>query len=107
MDYLNALEEAWGMDDTSEKVKLLEQAIASADMYNDVESAVEARELLIETCLTAGFPKKQLKAFSWLVKKWEDDDSSVDTFDLFEIINGLANRLLHLMKYQKHKLTGF
>lgn len=30
MDYLNALEEAWGMDDTSEKVKLLEQAIASA-----------------------------------------------------------------------------
>lgn len=56
MDYLNALEEAWGMDDTSEKVKLLEQAIASADMYNDVESAVEARELLIETCLTAGFP---------------------------------------------------
>ncbi|MBC2184892.1 hypothetical protein HCB28_01725 [Listeria sp. FSL L7-0253] len=82
MDYLNALEEAWGMDDNAEKVKLLEQAIASADMYNDVESAVEARELLIETCLTAGFPKKQLKAFGWLVKKWEDDNSSVDTFDL-------------------------
>ncbi|MBC2101420.1 tetratricopeptide repeat protein [Listeria marthii] len=82
MDYLNALEEAWGMDDNAEKVKLLEQAITSADMYNDVESAVEARELLIETCLTAGFPKKQLKAFGWLVKKWEDDNSSVDTFDL-------------------------
>ncbi|ECJ9734885.1 hypothetical protein [Listeria monocytogenes] len=112
MDYLNALEEAWGMDDTSEKVKLLEQAIVSADMYNDVESAVEARELLIETCLTAGFPKKQLKAFSWLVKKWEDDDSSVDTFDLFwnykwiseqiatfdEIPKTQINRLLEDMK---------
>lgn len=60
MDYLNDIEEAWGMDDNAEKVKILERAIASADMYNDVENGIEARDMLIDTCLTAGFPKKTI-----------------------------------------------
>ncbi|MBF2387991.1 hypothetical protein [Listeria welshimeri] len=85
MDYLNDLESVWGMDDTSEKVKVLERIIAGADLYNNIEDGIEAREMLIETCFTVGFPKKQLQAFSWLIKKWEDVDSDyyIDTDDLF------------------------
>ncbi|MBC2290645.1 hypothetical protein HCB34_09140 [Listeria welshimeri] len=85
MDYLNDLESVWGMDDTPEKVKVLERIIAGADLYNNIEDGIEAREMLIETCFTIGFPKKQLQAFSWLIKKWEDVDSDyyIDTDDLF------------------------
>ncbi|MBC1611858.1 hypothetical protein HB946_03650 [Listeria welshimeri] len=85
MDYLNDLESVWGMDDTPEKVKVLERVIAGADLYNNIEDGIEAREMLIETCFTVGFPKKQLQAFSWLIKKWEDVDSDyyIDTDDLF------------------------
>ncbi|MBC1454143.1 hypothetical protein HB767_04125 [Listeria welshimeri] len=85
MDYLNDLESVWGMDDTPEKVKVLERIIAGADLYNNIEDGIEAREMLIDTCLTVGFPKKQLQAFSWLIKKWEDVDSDyyIDTDNLF------------------------
>ncbi|ECB9821904.1 hypothetical protein FL865_10290 [Listeria monocytogenes] len=85
MDYLNDLESVWGMDDTPEKIKVLERIIAGADLYNNIDDGIEARDLLIDTCLTAGFPKKQLQAFSWLIKKWEDKDSDayIDTEDLF------------------------
>lgn len=71
MDYLNDLESVWGMDDTPEKVKVLERIIAGADLYNNIEDGIEAREMLIDTCLTVGLPKKQLQAFSWLIKKWK------------------------------------
>ncbi|MBC1641266.1 hypothetical protein HCJ01_06185 [Listeria welshimeri] len=85
MDYLNGLESVRGMDDTPEKVKVLERIIAGADLYNNIEDGIEARKMLIETCFTIGFPKKQLQAFSWLIKKWEDVDSDyyIDTDDLF------------------------
>ncbi|MBC2253533.1 hypothetical protein HCB19_12375 [Listeria welshimeri] len=85
MDYLNDLESVWGMEDTPEKVKVLERIISGADLYNNIEDGIEAREMLIETCFTVGFPKKQLQAFSWLIKKWEDVDSDyyIDTDDLF------------------------
>ncbi|MBC1318739.1 hypothetical protein HBP58_02380 [Listeria welshimeri] len=85
MDYLNDLESVWGMDDTPEKVKVLERIIAGADLYNNIEDDIEAREMLIESCFTVGFPKKQLQAFSWLIKKWEDVDSDyyIDTDNLF------------------------
>ncbi|MBC1433296.1 hypothetical protein HB794_11515 [Listeria welshimeri] len=85
MDYLNDLESVWGMDDTPEKVKVLERIISGADLYNNIEDGIEAREMLIETCFTVGLPKKQLQAFSWLIKKWEDVDSDyyIDTDDLF------------------------
>ncbi|MBC1698350.1 hypothetical protein HB969_03745 [Listeria welshimeri] len=77
MDYLNDLESVWGMDDTPEKVKVLEHLIAAADAHNDVQNGIYARDLLVETCLTMGFTKKQLQAFSWIIKKWESEDSDV------------------------------
>ncbi|MBC1644858.1 hypothetical protein HB958_10200 [Listeria welshimeri] len=82
MDYLNDLESVWGMDDTPEKVKVLERIIAGADLYNNIEDGIEARKMLIGI---TGFPKKQLQAFSWLIKKWEDVDSNyyIDTNNLF------------------------
>ncbi|MBC1518544.1 hypothetical protein HB877_06290 [Listeria welshimeri] len=78
MDYLDDLEEACNMDNTLEKVKVLERIIASADMYNDVASGINARIVLIETCLITGFFKNHLQAFSWLIKKWEKDVSCID-----------------------------
>ncbi|PDD33514.1 hypothetical protein A4P45_07805, partial [Listeria monocytogenes] len=84
MDYLNDTQTVWGMEDTPEKIKVLERIITGADAHNDVESGIEARDMLIETCLTVGFPKKQLQAFSWLISKWEDEDNDVyiDSEDL-------------------------
>ncbi|MBC1389955.1 hypothetical protein JL739_03455 [Listeria welshimeri] len=82
MDYLNVIEIAWNMDDTPEKEKLLEQAITIADKYNDLKTSVEAREMLITSYMTTGFPKKQLQAFSWLINKWEEGTGCIDTYDL-------------------------
>ncbi|MBC1983825.1 hypothetical protein [Listeria booriae] len=83
MNYLEDLETAWQMrDDDPARIKVLEQAILGADMYNDIPNGIEARDMLIDTCLYVGFPKKQLQAFSWLVKKFEEDCPDVDGFDL-------------------------
>ncbi|ARM72592.1 TPA_asm: hypothetical protein GIN74_02625 [Listeria monocytogenes] len=83
MSYLEDLETAWQMNENDpERIKVLERAIASADMYNDLQSSVEARDMLIDTCYLVGMPKKQLQAFSWLVKKWEKDDTYIDGYDL-------------------------
>ncbi|EEJ0015598.1 hypothetical protein [Listeria innocua] len=106
MDYLNDIEEAWGMDDNAEKVKILERAIASADMYNDVENGIEARDMLIDTCLTAGFPKKQLQAFSWLVKKWEDDAAYIDAYDLLWKYKWISEHVPTFDEVSKAQIDG-
>ncbi|ECL7896811.1 TPA: hypothetical protein LWI60_002367 [Listeria innocua] len=106
MDYLNDIEEAWGMEDTAEKVKILERAIASADMYNDVENGIEARDMLIDTCLTAGFPKKQLQAFSWLVKKWEDDAAYIDAYDLLWKYKWISEHVPTFDEVSKAQIDG-
>ncbi|UHP11012.1 hypothetical protein LAX80_004330 [Listeria marthii] len=81
MDYLQDLETVWKMADTSEKVNLLEQLITAADKCKDLPSGIYARDLLVETCLTMGFSKKQLQAFYWIIKKWEDADNNVYYID--------------------------
>ncbi|MBC2182481.1 hypothetical protein HCB33_03800 [Listeria sp. FSL L7-0233] len=84
MDYFNEKKTVLRMADTPEKIKALERIITSADAHNDVEIGRWARDFLVEVCLTVGFPKKQLQAFSWLISKWEDKDNDVyiDTEDL-------------------------
>ncbi|MCD2246908.1 hypothetical protein LAX74_005040 [Listeria marthii] len=84
MDYFNEKKTVLRMADTPEKIKALERIITSADAHNDVEIGRWARDFLIDVCLTVGFPKKQLQAFSWLISKWEDEDNDVyiDTEDL-------------------------
>ncbi|MDT0016232.1 hypothetical protein QJV03_03415 [Listeria swaminathanii] len=84
MDYFNEKKTVLRMADTPEKIKALERIITSADAHNDVEIGRWARDFLIDVCLTVGFPKKQLQAFSWLISKWEGEDNDVyiDTEDL-------------------------
>lgn len=83
MNYLNLLEEAYELDEMSEaRLPLLEEVIREADLARDIETAVEARWLLIDTCLYVGFPKKQLIAFSWLINLYESSEGKVDVFDL-------------------------
>ncbi|HDU1143156.1 TPA: hypothetical protein REU63_001141, partial [Listeria monocytogenes] len=108
MDYLNDLESVWGMDDTPEKIKVLERIIAGADLYNNIDDGIEARDLLIDTCLTAGFPKKQLQAFSWLIKKWEDKDSDayIDTEDLFWKYKWISEHVPTFDEVSKAQIDG-
>ncbi|MDT0013615.1 hypothetical protein [Listeria cossartiae] len=82
MDYLVDFDMSWDLEDGPERIKLLERVIAGADAHNDMDTAIEARDILIDTCSVVGFPKKQLQAFSWLAKLWEDDASIYDTRDL-------------------------
>ncbi|MBC2101421.1 hypothetical protein IBB80_01440 [Listeria marthii] len=82
MDYLVDFDMSWDLEDGPERIKLLERVIAGADAHNDMDTAIEARDILIDTCSAVGFPKKQLQAFSWLAKLWEDDASNYDTQDL-------------------------
>lgn len=83
MDYLVDFDMSWDLEDGPERIKLLERVIAGADAHNDISTAIEARDILIEVCSKVGFAKKQLQAFSWLVKIWEEDERNYDTHDLF------------------------
>ncbi|EAD0069994.1 hypothetical protein NB52_04405 [Listeria monocytogenes] len=83
MDYLVDFDMSWDLEDGPERIKLLERVIAGADVHNDISTAIEARDILIEVCSKVGFAKKQLQAFSWLVKIWEEDERNYDTHDLF------------------------
>ncbi|MBC1339686.1 hypothetical protein HB802_00135 [Listeria welshimeri] len=105
MDYLNDLESVWGMDDTPEKVKVLERIIAGADLYNNIEDGIEARKMLIGI---TGFPKKQLQAFSWLIKKWEDVDSNyyIDTNNLFWYYKWICANVPTFNEVSKAQIDG-
>ncbi|EAF1852413.1 hypothetical protein CIL24_03910 [Listeria monocytogenes] len=108
MDYLNDTQTVWGMEDTPEKIKVLERIITGADAHNDVESGIEARDMLIETCLTVGFPKKQLQAFSWLISKWEDEDNDVyiDSEDLLWKYKWISEHVPTFDEVSKAQIDG-
>ncbi|WP_343363372.1 hypothetical protein [Listeria seeligeri] len=106
MSYLEDLEIAWQMEDNAEKIKVLERAIASADMYNDLPNSIEARDMLIDTCMSVGFPKKQLQAFSWLVKKWEDDEDYIDTYDMLWKYKWISESIPTFEEVSKKQVDG-
>lgn len=108
MDYLKDMKTVWGMEDSPEKIKILERIIAGADAHNDVETGIDARDMLIETCLTVGFPKKQLQAFSWLISKWEDEDNDVyiDSEDLLWKYKWISEHVPTFDEVSKAQIDG-
>ncbi|MGG4775176.1 hypothetical protein ACLO87_11140 [Paenalcaligenes sp. Me52] len=77
------MEEAYEVGENSvEGVRLIEQAIKAADADNDVEAGYEAREMLMDATYTLGMPKKQLLAFAWMIKQFEDKEIHIDEDDL-------------------------
>ncbi|WP_239256288.1 tetratricopeptide repeat protein [Listeria ilorinensis] len=83
MDYLNDLELAYEIGIEHKDIfPVLERAIAGADVSNDIETGLEARDLMIEAACFQGYPRKQLQAFSWVIKKYEEDEGYVDEYNL-------------------------
>ncbi|MCH1624102.1 hypothetical protein [Fredinandcohnia quinoae] len=83
-EYLDLLDDALKMaDEDLARIPLLERIILEADSHNDIETGVVARFELIDTCHDTGYPKKALQAFSWLIHKYESDETIIDEEDLF------------------------
>lgn len=107
MNYLNLLEEAYELDEMSEaRLPLLEEVIREADLARDIETAVEARWLLIDTCLYVGFPKKQLIAFSWLINLYESSEGKVDVFDLLWHYKWIAEHIVRFPEVSLSKINA-
>ncbi|EHR7111673.1 hypothetical protein KUE79_001908 [Listeria monocytogenes] len=108
MDYLKDKQPILTMADTPEKIKVLERMITEADAHNDVEKSSWARDILIEVCLTVGFPKKQLQAFSWLISKWEDEDNDIyiDTEDLLWKYKWISEHVPTFDEVSKTQIDG-
>jgi len=57
-----------------EKIAFLEEAIARADLCNDVKRGMTLRDELVETAIFGGRVEKSLVAFNWILAHCDKDD---------------------------------
>lgn len=118
MDAYDYMEEAYEIGEKSvEGVRLIEQAIKTADADNDIEAGYEARDMLMEATYDLGMPKKQLLAFAWMIKQYEAEEIYLDQEDLLWKYKWVAQNVLdfpeitktqidHLLEDMKQKYIG-
>ncbi|WP_099225114.1 hypothetical protein [Listeria costaricensis] len=107
MNYLDDLESAYEIGvENKEIFPVLERAIAGADVSHDVETGVEARDLMIEAACFQGYPRKQLQAFSWVIKKYEEDESSVDEYNLLWQYKWISESLASFEEVSKDQIQA-
>ncbi|MEC1373695.1 hypothetical protein P9D39_05180 [Heyndrickxia oleronia] len=106
-DYIELFEETLMMEDNDlARIPILERVIREADSHNDIETGIEARFELIETCNYSGYPKKVLQAFSWLMQKYEEDESSVDEHQLFWCYKWIAEHVVDFPEISKTQIDA-
>jgi hypothetical protein len=80
----------------SEKIELLERAVALADTQNDLVAGYEARDELLEAASFGGHPEKMLVAFAWMlaqIDKHGEDELEADEHDLLWKYKWVINSL--------------
>lgn len=60
---------------------------------------------LIDTCMYAGFPKKQLAAFSWLINLYETTENQVRVFDLLWHYKWITEGIVHFSEISLEKIN--
>ena len=86
MDYLDELyeliDEAKQLDHGDVQISLLEQAVRLADANNDIETAFEARNELIEACIFGGDALKAIIEFTWILGKYKQSPLEFNIYDV-------------------------
>lgn len=101
-DYMNQAHEVGKA--TLEGVRLLEEAIKIADTANDVEAGYDARKLLMDATYAAGFPKKQLLAFAWMIKQYEAETIHIDEYSLMWRYKWVINNAIDFPEISKQQI---
>ncbi|MGE8203830.1 hypothetical protein ACQKP0_04635 [Heyndrickxia sp. NPDC080065] len=106
-DYMDLLEDAFMMEEKDPgKISILERVIQEADSHNDIETAIEARFELIDTCNYSGYPKKSLQAFSWLMQQYETGHSDIDESKLFWCYKWIAEQIVTFPEISKEQISN-
>lgn len=82
MKFEELLERAYELDNSPEKVAVLEQAVREADALQDVDCGMEARMMLVEASTFCGYQEKALVAFSWCLGQVDKDPERYDEGEL-------------------------
>ncbi|GIN84082.1 hypothetical protein J6TS2_04680 [Heyndrickxia sporothermodurans] len=106
-EYMDLLEDVFMMEENDPaKISILERVIQEADSHNDIETAIEARFELIETCNYTGYPKKVLQAFSWLMQQYETGNSEIDESQLFWCYKWIAEQIVTFPEITKEQIAN-
>ncbi len=70
--YFELMDEAYALPYGALKVSLFEEASRVADSLGSLENGWDARTMLIEAASMAGYPEKELVAFSWMLSKYDE-----------------------------------
>ncbi|STY43353.1 Uncharacterised protein [Listeria grayi] len=104
MNYLEDLELAYQLGDQNpEVIPILERVIAAADVYQDIEVGVEARDLMIEATVYNGQMKKALQAFAWLIKNMKKKAHLYPRMIFYGNTNGSRATLAGFWRFLKNK----
>lgn len=107
MNYLEDLELAYQLGDQNpEVIPILQRVIAAADVYQDIEVGVEARDLMIEATVYNGQMKKALQAFAWLIKKYEEKSPFVSTYDILWKYKWIAGDTCGILAISKEQIEN-
>ncbi len=98
------IEQAAQMEHCPSQVELLEEAVREADRLGDVEAGFEVRMDYIEAATFSGFPEKSLVAFSWCLSQYDEDEESVDEFDLLWKYKWVLNSLPDFPQISKRQI---
>ena len=105
MDAYDYMNQAYELGKASrESVRLIEEAIKSADAANDVDAGYDARKMLMEAAYEIGLPKKQLLAFAWMIKQYEAEAIRIDEFDLMWKYKWVVNNVVDFPEISRQQI---
>jgi tetratricopeptide (TPR) repeat protein len=77
------LDEIYDMPNGERQIALAEEAVQLADSIDDLDLQVRARFELISAAIFGGEGEKAIVAFSWCLKKYDENSENFDTYTLF------------------------
>jgi len=100
------IDEAYRLPDGEAQISLAEEAVRLSDMVEDLELQVDARELLVHAAQFGGYAEKSIVAFSWLLARYDEDEDSVDPYDLMWKYKWIADDLTTFVAISRERIEA-
>jgi tetratricopeptide (TPR) repeat protein len=97
MDVYDLIDQSYDLPEgSSERLELVERAVALADSLNDLELSCHARNELIEVSEYGGYPEKAMVAYAWLLATFDkhgEESTGLDEYDILWKYKWIINDL--------------
>jgi len=100
------LRELYTMQYGDAKIALAEEAVRLADLNGDLNLQVTARNELISAAIHGGESEKAIVAYSWCLKKYDENPESFSNYLLFWQYKWILNNIHHFPSVSREQIDS-